>query len=81
MPWYILPPTEEERRRYNRDPFTGIPEHLRPQFLESEYEIKARIQRDRLSFLGKDACFNDGCPQCIVVRGEPCYFVRKGGAQ
>lgn len=39
-PWYLRPPTEEELRRYAADPWAGTPEHLRPQFLKSELEMK-----------------------------------------
>ncbi len=42
-PWYLRPPTEEELRRYAADPWAGVPEHLRPRFLESEIEIKSRL--------------------------------------
>lgn len=43
VPWYLRPFTEEERRRYAADPWSGVPEHLRPRFLESEIEYRMRI--------------------------------------
>ena len=43
MPWYLQPPTEEERRKYTVDQWNGFLEHLRPLFLESMIEYRMRI--------------------------------------
>lgn len=47
-PWYLLPPTEEELRWCGSGQWNGVPDHLRPRFLESEIEVRGRLAREEM---------------------------------
>ena len=67
-PWYLLPPTEEELRLCGSGQWNGVPDHLRPRFLESEIEVRGRLAREEMQTAAE--AFPQWLTSDIILKGE-----------